>query len=84
VSECKTWSQSDKVELDPESIRGAKEWLAAQFEPRRRYSETVDQPAFARLFDLLQARRRAASFDKLFSDVQAFLGDLTTNPHVPH
>jgi hypothetical protein len=65
--------------LDPESIRGAKEWLAARFEPRRRYSETVDQPAFAKLFDLLQARKRAASFDKLFRDVQAVVGDLTKN-----
>lgn len=64
---------------DPESIRGAKEWLAARFKPRRRYSETLDQPAFAKLFDLLQARKRATSFDKLFRDIQAVLGDLTTN-----
>jgi hypothetical protein len=64
---------------DPESIRGAKEWLAARFEPRRRYSEPRDQPALAKLFDLLQARRRAPSFDKLYRDVQAVLGDLATN-----
>jgi hypothetical protein len=64
--------------LDPESIRGAKEWLATRFEPRRRYIETVDQPALAKLFDLLQARR-APSFDKLFRDVQAALADVLAN-----
>ena len=64
--------------LDPESIRGAKEWLATRFEPRRRYVETVDQPALAKLFDLLQARR-APSFDKLFRDVQAALADVLAN-----
>jgi hypothetical protein len=44
----------------------------------RSYVETLDQSALTASMDLLQARA-ASSFDKLFRDVQAVLGDLTTN-----
>jgi hypothetical protein len=55
---------------DPESIRGTKEWLTARMITGRSYVETLDQPALAASFDLLQART-APSFDKLFRDVAA-------------
>jgi hypothetical protein len=57
---------------DPESIRGAKEWLTARMTSGRGYTETLDQPALAASFDLLQART-APSFDKFFRDVVAIL-----------
>ena len=63
---------------DPESIRGAKEWLTARMVEGRKYVETLDQPALVAAFDLLRARR-ANSFDKLFRDVVAILGNLTSH-----
>ncbi len=57
---------------DPESIRGAKEWLTARMAPGRRYVETLDQPALAATFDL-ELARRAPSFDKLYRQVAALL-----------
>lgn len=72
---CRGLADSLESPADPEAIRGAKEWLTARMAPERRYVETLDQPALAASFDLLQARR-AASFDKLFRDVHAVLADL--------
>lgn len=57
---------------DPESIRGAKEWLTLRMEAGRHYVETLDQPAMAAVFDLQQARR-ASSFDKFVRDVTGLL-----------
>lgn len=57
---------------DPESIRGAKEWLTAHMEPGRKYVETLDQPALAATFDL-ELARRAPSFDKLYRQVAALI-----------
>lgn len=57
---------------DPESIRGAKEWLTARMEPGRKYVETLDQPALAASFDL-ELARRAPSFDKLYRQVAALI-----------
>lgn len=57
---------------DPESIRGAKEWLSHKMGPSRGYSETDDQPALAAVFDL-DAARRADSFDKCFRDIRRVL-----------
>lgn len=54
---------------DPESIQGAKEWLGRNMEGGRKYSETVDQPAFAELFDL-NAARQVSSFAKFCREVQ--------------
>lgn len=59
---------------EPESIRGAKEWLTARMPTGRRYVETLDQPALAAVFDLERARR-ARSFDKFFRDVLNLLED---------
>jgi hypothetical protein len=54
----------------PETIRDAKGWLSRQMQ--RRYSETVDQPAFAAQFDL-EAALGCRSFDKLRREVDALL-----------
>lgn len=51
----------------PEQIRGAKERLGQLM--GRRYSPTVDQPAFAALFDRNMARHHCPSFDKLLRDL---------------
>jgi hypothetical protein len=57
---------------EPESIRGAKEWLTARMPAGRHYVETLDQPALAAVFDL-ELARRARSFDKFFRDVLSLL-----------
>lgn len=56
----------------PEEIRGAKEWLERHMPPHVRYSETLDQPAFAALFDLRSARR-TDSFMKCCREVARLL-----------
>jgi hypothetical protein len=50
----------------PESVRDAKGWLGSKMPTG--YSETVDQPAFASIFDL-QAAERLPSFAKLKRDL---------------
>ncbi|MGO9096228.1 MAG: DUF4276 family protein [Bryobacteraceae bacterium] len=52
---------------DPEEVRGAKEWLRKRMRGQI-YSETVDQPALASVFDLNQARA-ARSFEKCYRDL---------------
>ena len=61
--------------LEPEAIRGAKEWLGARMPQDRAYSETEDQPVFAEIFDL-DAARMAGSFDKCFRDIERMLRGL--------
>ena len=58
---------------EPESIRGAKEWLGRCMRPNRAYNPTRDQPALTAIFDMDAARRSARSFDKLWRDVDALL-----------
>ena len=58
---------------DPESIRGAKEWLGARMPRGQRYRATLHQSALTAIFDL-DAARAAASFDKLWRDVGELLG----------
>ena len=53
--------------VEPEEVRGAKEWLTARMSGGRHYVETLDQSALAATFDLALARR-ADSFNKLFRD----------------
>jgi hypothetical protein len=67
-----------KSPANPETIRGAKEWLTANMADGRHYVETLDQPALTASFDLQQARR-AASFDKFFRDVSAVLAELASS-----
>lgn len=53
-----------------QAVADAKGWLSQVM--GRRYSETIDQPAFAALFDL-EAARGCSSFDKLARDVASML-----------
>lgn len=71
---------SDTLEIhpEPENIRGAKEWLRQRMVGNSKYSETIDQPALTRLFDLTSARQ-TSSFDKLFRDVERILLELNQN-----
>lgn len=54
-----------------EDIRGAKGWIRERMRGRV-YSETIDQPALAAIFDLNQARS-ASSFDKCYRELQALI-----------
>ena len=64
-------SHSIETHADPESIHGCKEWLEKAMPPSQRYSETADQVAFARMFDMQLARRNAPSFDKFWPEFEA-------------
>ena len=57
---------------EPESIRGAKEWLSAHMPSGQPYRPTLHQPALTAIFDLDSARK-ASSFDKLWRDVSSLL-----------
>ena len=56
---------------DPEEIRGAKGWLRERMHGHV-YSETIDQPALAAVFDLDQARA-AKSFDKCYRELRLLI-----------
>ena len=56
---------------NPEQIRAAKGWLRERM-PGRVYSETIDQPALAAIFDLNQARA-AKSFDKCYRELRLLI-----------
>ena len=58
---------------NPESIRGAKEWLTRQRPRGQPYKPTVDQAPLASAFDLKQAREGAPSFDKFCREVEFLL-----------
>ena len=60
---------------NPEEIRGAKEWLYQRMQTGNTYSETIDQPALAALFDIEKARQ-ADSFDKCYRDIVWLLEEL--------
>jgi hypothetical protein len=66
---------SDERLPEPESIRGAKEWLS-QHKPDGKYREVTDQPAFTASMDLQQARERSRSFRKLCSDWEKYSCDV--------
>jgi len=55
---------------NPENIRGAKEHLTRNMTRGRRYLAVDDQVTFADKFDLALARKRCASFDKCFREVE--------------
>jgi hypothetical protein len=54
---------------EPESIRGAKEWLTWHMLGARAYTETLDQAAFAAEMSLADARE-SSSFRKLWRDAE--------------
>ena len=64
--------ESTAPPAEPESIRGAKEWLSRCMPANRAYSPTSDQPALTAVFDM-DAARSAPSFDKLWRDVKCLL-----------
>jgi hypothetical protein len=59
---------------NPESVRGAKEWLRDRMPPGRPYTETEDQPALTQEFDMKEALR-ALSFDKCYREIRWLLTD---------
>ncbi|MGW4102406.1 DUF4276 family protein [Streptomyces sp. NPDC004976] len=58
---------------NPESIRGAKEWLSDRMPAGSTYQPPAHQPSFVQHFDLDAARHAAPSFDKLCREVVRFL-----------
>jgi len=58
---------------EPEDIPGAKEHLRGLLGIP--YSEVIDQPAMAALFDMDRARENCPSFDKCWRMVQTLLGN---------
>ncbi len=64
---------------DPESIRGAKEWLSDRMPPSKSYTETTDQPALTAEFDMNIART-SDSFDKCYRDIRHMLETLHKDP----
>lgn len=57
----------------PEHKRDAKGWLQEHRTDGFAYSPTTDQPALAAAMDLTMARANAASFDKLWRDVERLM-----------
>lgn len=64
-------SPTAAVPRDPESIRGAKEWLRNRMGGT--YSPTADQTALTVLFDMASARRRSPSFARMWRAAGALL-----------
>ena len=60
--------------VDPESIRGAKEWLSSKMPQQVRYVETRHQKEFSRLMDINQARR-SRSFRKFEKEIGKLIAD---------
>jgi hypothetical protein len=59
-------------DLNPEDIRGAKEWLSRRMPRNRRYAETTDQAVLTSIFDM-RAARRADSFAKCYREIVRLL-----------
>ncbi len=69
---CAGLASDIQAPANPESIRGAKEWLTARMISTRAYSPTLDQPAMAAAFDLASALG-ANSFEKLHREIERLL-----------
>ena len=73
--------------IDPEEIRGAKEWLTSRMPPNLSYVETIHQPALTALFDMVAARR-SNSFDKCYREIVSMINTLkafqTKSPQPAH
>ncbi len=61
---------------NPESIRGAKEWLSERKPLSSPYAEVTDQPALTELFDF-SAARSTDSFDKCYREIVQLFKKLT-------
>ena len=73
-------SETLEPPANPESIRGAKEWLIKATPRGQPYDPAADQSELTRHFNL-EAARACASFDKLYRDIERLLAEL--NPPVP-
>lgn len=62
---------------NPESIRGAKEWLSDRMPRTAPYAETTDQAALASLFDMEVARRNSRSFTKSHREIARLVQAVT-------
>ncbi len=63
---------------NPESVNGAKEQLDHRMQPRRSYSETIDQAALTAKIDLASVHRRCRSFRRLikvYTEIIVALGE---------
>lgn len=69
---CRGLRNDLEIPAQPESVRGAKEWLTKHMTGSQHYVETLDQPALAANFDLAAARR-ADSFDKCWREVERLI-----------
>lgn len=63
--------------VDPEAVRGAKEWLSARMPKGRSYRETRDQAALTAALDLDLAARRSPSLRKLERDLARLVMEST-------
>lgn len=72
------FSAQAQAPQDPESIRGAKEWLTQQMEDGRSYSPTLDQPTLTREFSMEMALQ-TNSFSKCHRDLSRILIALSEN-----
>ena len=69
---------------DPESVRGAKEWITRHMIAGAAYSETLDQPALTAAFDLDQAAVRSDSFEKCLREITGLIRTLAlSHPSSP-
>lgn len=59
----------EAVPAAPENQRCGKKWVASRYRGTK-YSETQDQPAMTDAMDLLTARQRSPSFDKLCRELE--------------
>jgi hypothetical protein len=57
---------------DPESIRGAKEWLGDRMNASYGYRATIHQAKLTACFDI-HAARRSDSFDKFYREIQRLI-----------
>jgi len=60
---------------NPESIRNAKGWIKER-RADGAYSETLDQPAYAALFNIVESRTHSPSFDKFCRDFERLVKSL--------
>jgi hypothetical protein len=70
-------SASLPIEDDPESIRGAKEWLTNHKTDGHPYTEVTDQPALTDIFNISDAKR-ANSFDKFYREIARMIETLSS------
>jgi len=61
---------------DPESVRGAKEWLTRNMPRRQPYAPTRHQASFSAQIDLRLARQNSRSFRKLDTEVRRLVDAL--------